>query len=428
MKTLKKSRQWWWLGAAWMACQAFPALAQPVVAPGHELSALLAQTLQVHPQLKAQRSFTQSRRFEVEASEAQRYPSLSADVGRVHFTDTDTSGNSGTLRLRQPLWTFGRIDANVALAQNEQGLARVDEWRTARQLLEQAAQGYATVRGLRQQLVVSAENLQNLELLQLKIERRRDGQQASASDVRLMATRLTQAQVQHDRLVLELQRAQEELFTLSQLRIKADAEVPPALWMTPAGDAAALSVRAQAFSPEVRFQRQAAEVARAQLEQVDRSAWPTVYAQVARPVGGAVGNTTVGVFLEARLDGAGAVLRSNTQAAAARLQSAEEELDAAQERLSGNLRVLLLQAEALGRTQARLETALADAQLTYESYVRQFEAGFKAWADVLNMQREMTDQRQALVQNQTQRWSVGLRLAALLGQLDDAAGWQAVQP
>ena len=270
--------------------------------------------------------------------------------------------------------------------------------------------------------MVSANSQQRLEELRQRIVRRRDGQQASTSDVRLIGSRLAQAQVQHDKLALEYESALEGLFTLSQMRVKAQVALQPNLWNASADQG--LDALAVANSPDLAYQSQTAEVAKAQMKQVSRTAWPTVYARLDQPVGGITSNSALGVYLEASLDGAGSVVKANVLAAGARLQAAEDAVQLARDQLAGDLRVLKLQVAALARTQSQLELALADANLTYESYVRQFDAGFKSWSDVLNMQREVTDQQLAIVQNLTQRWTLDLRLSALMGRLDAIAGWK----
>ena len=55
------------------------------------------------------------------------------------------------------------------------------------------------------------------------------------------------------------------------------------------------------------------------------------------------------------------------------------------------------------------------------SYKRQYEAGQKAWMDVLNMQREYSDQLLQQAQAQSEWLTYSLKLAAMTGTLDPLA-------
>jgi adhesin transport system outer membrane protein len=55
------------------------------------------------------------------------------------------------------------------------------------------------------------------------------------------------------------------------------------------------------------------------------------------------------------------------------------------------------------------------------SYQRQYKAGKKAWLEVLNMQRELTEQRLQYVQAKSDWLTYTLKLASLTGLLDTVA-------
>jgi outer membrane protein, adhesin transport system len=70
-----------------------------------------------------------------------------------------------------------------------------------------------------------------------------------------------------------------------------------------------------------------------------------------------------------------------------------------------------------------LQTAsLSDLELLLASYQRQYESGTKSWLDLLNVQRELFEQKRQLVQAQTDWQIYSLRLLARIGDLDRLAG------
>ena len=74
-------------------------------------------------------------------------------------------------------------------------------------------------------------------------------------------------------------------------------------------------------------------------------------------------------------------------------------------------------------TQAQQESVDALDE-TLSSYMRQYESGRKTWLEVLNTQRELTEQRIQLTQTQSDWLVTSLRIAAITGMLDSISGIQ----
>ena len=62
--------------------------------------------------------------------------------------------------------------------------------------------------------------------------------------------------------------------------------------------------------------------------------------------------------------------------------------------------------------------SLTELEAVLGSYQRQYAAGTKSWLDVLNIQRELSEQQLQLVQAQSDWVIYSLQLAALTGGLD----------
>ena len=64
------------------------------------------------------------------------------------------------------------------------------------------------------------------------------------------------------------------------------------------------------------------------------------------------------------------------------------------------------------------ERSLLAIKQTLDSYLRLYRSGHKAWIDILNMQREYTDQRMRLIDLKSEQRSISLEIMAITGKLD----------
>src|SRR5690606_38555412 len=140
-------------------------LAAPAPARADDgLQAALRAALSWHPAVSGKQAQIKAREYSADTARAQRYPSLSLQAQQYTEANRDTSTDEDlstpvTLRARQPLWAFGRIDNSIAFADAETGVERVDLLRVRRQLLERTAVAYAQVLGARQRLAVAQASL-----------------------------------------------------------------------------------------------------------------------------------------------------------------------------------------------------------------------------------------------------------------------------
>jgi adhesin transport system outer membrane protein len=118
----------------------------------------------------------------------------------------------------------------------------------------------------------------------------------------------------------------------------------------------------------------------------------------------------------------GFVAQGRTAAAKARMTAAQDGMESTRNDLSKTVRSWWVQREQQQKLRANVDQSIADLEATLASYRRQYEAGYKAWLDVLNFQREVTEQRLVWVQAETDWTIYSLKLAALVGMLDDTGG------
>lgn len=418
LSSLAYSGKGWMLSALLLASGAALA-AQPT----DGLPAALQAALGWHPAINGKQAQIKAREHSADAARAQRYPTLSFQAQQYGSGSGELAGGTGaasptTVRARQPLWAFGRIDSSIALADAETTLERVDLLRVRRELLERTSRAYARVLGSRQLLAVAHANLSAHQGLLEQIQRRQIGQLASVADVRLATTRMSQARARADRYLGELEIAQSDLLALTRVELAAEQPVPDELLAF--GDAALLRQAALDHSAEVRLRRQEIERARAGVDQASTASMPTLYMQAEKDYDrpGYRDGVRLSLVFEATLEGMGFAAGSRTGAALAQQQAAEDGLADTSNEIERSVRSLL-RSRQLQQQMIQVQGAtLEELQEVLASYQRQYVAGSKSWLDVLNIQRELSEQQLQLAQAQSDWLVHSLQLATLIGQLD----------
>lgn len=381
------------------------------------LEAALRATLSNHPAMSGKRAEVSAKEYAGESARARRLPALSGQAGKRSDNLDPVS-----VRARQPLWTFGRIDSAIAYADADVSVEQADMFRVQRHLLDNTAVAYAKALGLHHRLRVAMENIDQHDLLHQQVARREAGKLASRADVRLTASRLIQARAQKSRIEGELESAMNELMSLTQQSVRADQEIQGSLLELPASSELEAMVEGQ--SAEMRHKLHLAERTRAEVTQEEKADMPTLFLQAERNFNmpGYMDGTRYSVMLEGSVDGMGFTSAGRLRASQARLDAALEDVKATRNELLRNLRNLLANQHMQAALAAELRESEREVGELLTSFQHQYEAGFKSWQDVLNMQRELFEQRIQRVQAESDWLVYTLRIRALTGGLDGIAG------
>lgn len=382
------------------------------------LAAALRATLSQHPALGGKRAEIDEKKFIGDSARAQRYPSLSGQVSAQH-TDNYPIG----IRARQPLWAFGRIDNGIAYADTNVQVQTADLLRVKRDFLEQTAVAYVRILGVRERLNVANDNEISLDILYQQIKRREQGLLASRADVRLAHARYLQAQSRKERIRSDLSVAENELISLTQSYVNSTEAVP--VQVTQLSSVEDIASLAQLMSADVRFKEENINLAKAGIDREKSAPMPTVYLQMDyfynhQETGNS--DVRVGVTVEANLEGMGFAAYGRNKAAGAKLQAVNADLNATRNEIKREVNNLYTNRQAQKEivvSQTESVTELSEILLSYQ---RQYKAGQKPWLEVLNMQRELTEQRYQLVQSKNDWLLYTLQLSALTGGLDALAG------
>jgi outer membrane protein, adhesin transport system len=414
-------------GATTTAAMAADALTSEAAAAG--LAGALHATLRSHPAVAGQEAEVQARRYAADGARSQRYPTLVAQAAQYAQGDRSVlSGedlsNPAVLRVRQPIWAFGRISSSIAVANADVGAERADLLRVRRQLLEATAVAYAQVRGSRQRIDISRQNVTEHQELLAQIQRRVEGKLASSADARLAATRLAQARAQLEHVVSEWHGAGDDLIALTQVTIDTDQPLPPELLELP--ESSDLIDSALDNSAEIHLKRRQLNRADAEVDLARTSFMPTIYLQADKfyDQPGLRDDSQVSLVFEASVEGLGLAARGRTGAAVASRLAATQDLAAARLTLRRELEGLQRSRRLQNELIELQSESLGDLESLLASYQRQYETGTKSWLDVMNIQRERFEQRRQLVQAQSDWEIYSLQLLARIGGLDHLAGIQ----
>ena len=390
-------------------------VAQPLSVTAGDFEGALRQTISRHPALIGKQAEVRSRQSELEAVLGQRYPTLS-----VQASANDDSTQPASLSLRQPLWTFGRIEANVALAESELDAEEADLSGLRRELIDQTAAAYVKVRSAKERVTLALENVSALGQLLGQIERRSQAQLASRTDVALVQARLIQARNQLAQFEGDVVQAAEELLALTQVAVPASQGVASKWWELSSPEQLMDSVLQG--STTLRRKERLIEVAQARVEHERRASLPTVYFQADRYINQTTTKKgmVIGIGFESSFEGVGLVARARVDAALARLDAARQDLETTRSALQRQVSSLWSRRDQKNGLRLELRRSINVFEALLASYVRQYTAGSKSWLDLINLQRETYEQRLQLLAAEHDWLSDSVKLSALSCRLDDA--------
>lgn len=391
--------------------------AGPAVA-GDGVVFAMRSTAQANPQVASKLAELKSLGFRVDEAKAARFPSMSVEARTL-----DESTNRGLLRLQQPLWAFGRIDGAIDLAGEKEKVGRLELLDLRRRLIEEAASVYTNLYGSRRRVKVAEESIAELDSLSRMIQRRQEGGVAASADVRLAASRLTQARLLRQQLLSQVEKLQYDLSALARQSFQGGEQVPESLVDLPSP--ARLIDMLETNHAGLLVRQGRLEVIRAEVSLRKAELMPTVSARVDRdiaPRANATGDhLRYGLVIEGRLEGGGFVGMRRIEAETARIQGAQEDIEAIRVESRQRLDRLLSERNLQRETTASHEGVVESVRETLASFVRQYDAGRKSWVDVLNTQRELAEAQQQLELARSAWIDASLRIAAMLGLLDETA-------
>ncbi|SEL06475.1 outer membrane protein, adhesin transport system [Roseateles sp. YR242] len=306
--------------------------------------------------------------------------------------EPSSSGYVNVLRIQQPLYTGGALEAGLRSARMVVQGSQEELASAQMQLRIRLVTNWADWVKSRQH-VASLQTLANQhEELLAMIQRRTDAGVGTVSDAALATSRLSavQAELAQARLEEALQR--------HQLQRLARRPVEPPLAQALDGtlpDAPELATILDHIqtSPDMAIARASVDIAREDLNKAKASLLPTISLRMERQTG-AVRDQSIGLVMQASFGG-GLASFSSVNAARHRILAAEAAVSATEQDLFNRYQLEYTRyASACASARSAVATAEAS-DVVLASYRRQFAAGKRAWLDLLNMVRESHSARQS---------------------------------
>jgi adhesin transport system outer membrane protein len=415
-------------------CLGLGLLCGSVHAPAQDLQGLIALTLAQHPSVRAQLAGVRASEREIDQARQAFAPTPSVSWERTQqrsASDTLYSGDPQVVlwRLNQPVWTGGRLSANLDKAKAQHQISQMQAEETRLQLALKVVQNWADWYSGSLKQAALAQSLQTHQQLKTQIGRRVAQGLSASGEIILSTSRLEQTQAEALAAKLQTDMALMRLQALTDQAVQpiapsnTDTRTPPHpdnLWEQALAHSATLErllVQQTVLGHEQTITR--------------ASALPEVFVRAERQMGHHASLNTpsfnrVFVGLSAST-GAGLGVAQQIAAQQARQQALQAEYEAAKRQLREQLHTeWLMFNSAHARRVALTRNTESNAQLS-ESYTRQFNAGKKSWQDVMNAARELaqvqTQQADALASEIGSEWrlrllSQGLSILALHTETD----------
>lgn len=380
------------------------------------LPRLLRDALASYPSIAGKLAERDAAAATLEGARWGRYPSVTLEASRGTPSSSTASGtfSTGVVRVDQPLWAGGRIDAHIDGSRSRLEAAgfALNEAQMDVALRVAAAYGEA----LRQ--------LARLDLAQISYDehkklfdmiRRRTEQEVSPEvDARLAESRLNQASNELSLSRLGLRNALNQLSQLCGAAVErvSTAGMPHHALPTTLEEAV---TRAIDSSPTLKRLSEEEAAAVSDID-IKRSLYqPQVLFRLERQAGGDIATESRGMVVLQMQPGAGLSAVSEVGAAVSRREAAR----LARATAERSLRERVTQDWNDWKSASeRLETASQTSEISRqvaESYARQYIIGRKTWIDVLNSVRETAQAGLTQEDSRAQKLVAELRLLIQLG-------------
>lgn len=374
-----------------------------------------------HPSILQARDRLDAAGFDVEGAKWGRFPTISSE------TRAPSNNTQSLTKVEQPLWTGGRISAQIELSEANRRVAR-DQLREAElNVLLQLSGAYFELLRMQARLKVADENVAEHSRLEALIGRRVAAEVSPAADLVLANARLQQAIGERIQLVRlrDAARVALQQWSLSQVTVAKPLRRIDVLRSESARitDDDVLVGKALAYSPQRRRLQHQLEAARAQRELAFSQGLPTVLAGYQHVWGGTLPSTvdrgTAYVALQFQ-PGAGLTAITNRQAAARREDAARQELLGLEREITAQVQTLLSEIDAANAQLAPARTLLKGSAEIVDSYLRQYQVGRRNWVEVLNALREKSQAAYGLADVEQARDHAQVRLLITAGELAPA--------
>ena len=384
-----------------------------------QIDSLITQAIQTHPLVKSAQAGQQATTEGISVAKLNLLPTPSVSSG--YDRDNDFVSQ---VAIRQPLWTGGKLTADVNQAifddkaaveyiyeqQNLVAKTTIDAWQSYIQAIAKQTIHIIGLKELNEFEAMMQRRVGQgvsarieLDLVTNRILQEQSAYQAEVEQQRIAAARLEQITGQH-------------LSQVSQRSLpNIEVLVNQAKQQSTIFEKMAFN-QASFYNPTVVKEHFQIESAKQGLEAQQAARYPTIYAQYEHTYyhEDKENNGKFSLGLD-YAPGAGFSNFALARASQAQVNSLVQTQEAARRNVIENIQIQYQQFVSAKDRETTLVAAAAGAQIVVNSYRRQFIAGRKSWLEVLNAVREHNDYQVQLVQTQADLLGAFYRLQVDFG-------------
>lgn len=366
-----------------------------------QINSLISQAIETHPLVGSARAEQVATTEGINAAKLNLLPTPSVSTG---YGDDDAVVSE--VGIRQPLWTGGKLTANVNQAIFDDKAAIENIYEQQNQVAKTTIEAWQTyVTAVAQQRVYS-ETIEQLRKFEAMMQRRVNQGVSARIELDLVTNRILQ-QTNNYEAALEQQHIAEarlQQITGRPLPRGSEHSVPELSTLVDQVKAASSGFEKMAFNeasfynPSVVKEAFQVESAKQEVKAQNATKYPTLYAEYKHTYDHDTHEDDGQFYVGLSYDpGAGFSNFALTRASQARVNSLEQNKEAAQRQVMENIQVQYQQFASARSRELSLVSAVAGAQIVLDSYQRQFIAGRKSWLEVLNSVSELSDYQISLV-------------------------------
>jgi adhesin transport system outer membrane protein len=375
------------------------------------LEQILRIASETHPSIAQRLSEQGASDYSVTGARWQRWPSVSMSSSRGPLGSTLTE-----VQLDQPLWTGGRITANINAAEARAEAARQNVLETRKTIIERAINAYAEAMRLQSRIAIADAAIQDFEQLTAMIDRRVENGISPKADAVNVRARLQQATSERLQLHLQRRNIRTELELLIGQRF-SELVVPQALQPSAISLEDAVQITLD-NAPELARLNAEERVAEETIAATRSNLSPSLSLRYQRIFGGSTFYATDQLLIGMTYQpGSGLSSLSAISEAEARRTGTTYAREAIRLELMNRVRNLWQQSDSSRRELTVLGDLVASTQEVYASCLRQFPVGRRTWLEVLLARRDATQAQYARSDTQWIGFSAELKLQLITGQL-----------
>lgn len=378
---------------------------------------LLSTAYKHYPSIRASQRALLGAKAQVESAKWNYFPTPSVDVSQGSGGRT-----GGTIRLDQPLWTGGKLDAlnDLATSKERQAYSMIDESAYAlAEIFLNVLEKFIQADGEIKSFTKGREQLQSFSEM---LGRRVEAGVSSESDRDLLSARI--AQIDGDLITAqsryEMAKSQLEILTGEPLQCSIEFK-NDALLKHPMSFE---KMKQELLLTHPTLKKYASQISISQAEKkgADAAIMPNVSLRAEHQQGSLyiedVENDTLAYVAVTFTPGAGLSALSNMENAKYKVLQSQDELQTKEAEL---LDILISDyanyRAALGR-KGSVEQTIGSSQKVLDSYTRLFIAGKRQWLDLVNTSREVTQNYLSLATLRAMLIASSYKLALQTGRID----------